>query len=290
MKARLPALFAAVMLFAPQFAGANTFAILLASGIDGESTDKAFPGGIDLISLGLTGPLNTGPPGSFSIYKYYDKASPVLAKRCADGKHIKDAKVVLREPSPDPDRPAVICVITMSDVLVSSFSSSFQEGQGRPTETFSLNFSRIYFRYYAADGEESTASLSLDQITLDSDGDGMSDAWEEHYGLPADRDNSKEDQDRDGLTDFQEFRLGLNPVSDSSRFAAAAGNVQGDPSSIDITWDSVPGVSYVIEWSPDLGQKFEALGGSRVADSSSTTVRITKSGPTGFFRVRPADP
>lgn len=290
MKARLPVLFAAVMVLAPQFAGATTFAILLASGIDGESTDKAFPGGIELISLGLTGPLNTGPPGSFSIHKNYDKSSPTLAKRCADGKHIKEAKLVLREPSSDPGSPTIICVITMSDVLVSSFGSSSQAGQEQPTETFTLNFSRIYFHYYAADGSDSTASLSLDQITLDSDGDGMSDAWEEHYGLPADRDNSKDDRDRDGLTDLQELRLGLNPISDSSRFAAAAGNVQGDPSSIDITWDSVPGVSYVIEWSPDLGQKFEALGGSRVADSSSTTVRITKSGPTGFFRVRPADP
>jgi type VI secretion system secreted protein Hcp len=278
------------MLLAVPQASASNFAVLLASGIEGESTDKAFPGGIELISLGLTGPLNTGPPGSLSIHKYYDKASPVLAKRCADGQHIKDAKLVLRRIAPEPGSPPLICVITMSDLLVSSFSSAFRDGQGQPTETFTLNYSRLYFHYFALDGKDTTASLSLDQITLDTDGDGMPDAWEEHYGLPADRNNADEDRDGDGLTDYQEFRLGLNPVSDSSRFAASAASVQNDPSSIDIAWDSVPGVAYVIEWSPDLGQKFAPLGGSRVADSSSTTVRITKSGPTGFFRVRPADP
>ena len=290
MKARLPTLCAAAILLAPPNAQATNFAVLLASGIEGESTDPAFPGGIELISLGLTGPLNTGPPGSFSIYKQYDKASPVLAKRCADGKHIKDAKLVLRRIAADPGEPPVLCVITMSDVLVSSFGSTFQQGQERPTESFSLNYSRLYFHYFALDGKDTAASLSLDQITLDTDGDGMADAWENHYGLPPDRDNSQDDRDRDGLTDYQEFKLGLNPLSNTSRFAASAASVQGDPSSIDIAWASVPGVSYVIEWSPDLGEKFSPLGGSRVADSTSTTVRIAKSGPTGFFRVRPADP
>jgi hypothetical protein len=50
----------------------------------------------------------------------------------------------------------------------------------------------------------------------------------------------------------------------------------------------VPGISYVIEWSPDL-QKFVPLGDNRLADSSSMKVRLPKSGPIGFFRVRPAD-
>lgn len=290
MKARRLILCAAALLLALAGARAENIAVLLAAGIEGESADEAFPGGIELISLGLTGPLSIGPPGALSIHKAYDKSSPVLVKRCADGKHIKEAKLVLRRIGPEPDRGPLICVITMSDVLVSGFSSAFREGQGQPTETFELKYSRLYYRYFAPDGSESTASLSLDQITLDTDGDGMSDAWEEYYGLPADRNNAREDRDRDGLTDYEEFRLGLNPRSNTSRFAASAASVQDDPTGLDISWDSVPGVSYVIEWSTDLGQGFVPLGGSHVADSSSTTVRITKSGPAGFFRVRPADP
>jgi hypothetical protein len=66
--------------------------------------------------------------------------------------------------------------------------------------------------------------------------------------------------------------------------------VPEDPASLDISWDAVAGVSYVIEWSPDLQQMFVPLGGNWLAGSSSMKVRITKSGPTGFFRVRPAGP
>jgi hypothetical protein len=87
---------------------------------------------------------------------------------------------------------------------------------------------------------------------------------------------------------LQEFQLGTNPTSGDSPFSAVATVVPGDPNNIEISWDAVPGVAYVIEWSPDLLQTFEPQGGNRVADTSAMKVRLPKSGPTGFFRVRPA--
>jgi type VI protein secretion system component Hcp len=290
MKPRLFTLCAAALLLALPPAQAASFALLQVSGIPGESADPAFPGWIELTSLGLTGPLNSGPSGTFSINKLIDKASPLLAKKCASGQHIKDAKLVLREIAPAPGSPPLICVITMNDLLVGSYSSALDETLGQLIETVELNFSRIYFHYFAQDGAELTASLHLGQSTLDTDSDGMPDAWENYYGLAPDRNNANEDADGDGLTDLQEFQLGTNPVSAESRFSAAAAPVQQEPASIDISWEAVAGVTYVIEWSPNLLQTFVPLGGTWLADSPAMKVRITKSGPTGFFRVRPANP
>ncbi len=280
---------AAVLLAASQ-AQATGFAALLVPGIAGESVDPAFPGWIELTSLGLAGPLNTGPPGTLAVYKRIDKSSPLLARQCANGEPIKEAKLVIRRLAPSPGDPPVICVITMSDLLISSYSAVGDGTDGQQTETVQLRFSRIYFRYIDLDGSELTTSVSLGLGGVDSDGDGMPDAWETYYGLDPAVPNGKDDHDGDGLTDFQEFQLGTDPMSKGTRFSAAVVPVEGASDSIDIAWDSVPGVAYVIEWSPDLAKGFVPLAGIRVADGSVTTARLTKSGPTGFFRVRPAGP
>jgi type VI protein secretion system component Hcp len=287
MKARLPTLCASALLLTGPFAQAANFAFLQATDLPGGSADPAFSGWIALDSIGLTGPLRSGVPGMLSLYKQIDKATAQLAKRCANGQHIKDAKLVLRTASP-PDNPAVICVISMSDLLVSSIDVALDAETGEMSETVALKFSRIHFRYFAQDGSEEIASLSLGLNQQDKDGDRMPDAWENYYGLAAGLNNATEDLDGDGLTDLQEFQLGTNPTSGDSPFSAAATIVPGDPNNIEISWDAVPGVAYVIEWSPDLLQTFEPQGGNRVADTSAMKVRLPKSGPTGFFRVRPA--
>ena len=291
MKARLPTLCAAALLLALPHAQATSFAVLLATGIPGECADPAFLNWIELTSLGLTGPLPAGTPGTFSISKRIDKASPLLARQCASGQHIKEAKLVLRQTNPTPGSPPVICVITMSDLLVSSFSSARDGANTEPTETVGLKFRSIYFQYFPTDGSApQLAYLSLAQNALDSDGDGMPDAWEIYYGLDPYTDNANADHDGDGLTDLQECRLGTNPVSGASLFAAGAAPVAGDPSSLDISWNAVPGSSYVVEWTPSLSQAFAPLGNPVVPDSPNGTVRLNKSGPTGFFRVRLTGP
>lgn len=290
MNARLPTLYLAGLVLASAPVQATSFALLQVSGIPGGSTDPAFQDWIELTSLGLAGPLNTGSPGMLTAYKRIDKSSPLLARQCAQGQHIKEAKLVIRRTGPAPDGPAVICVITMSDLLIASFSSAVAEGGGPPTETVGLKCSRIHFEYFDPDGGKTSVFLSLGLAAGDLDHDGMPDAWEDYYGLRTDFNNAGEDGDGDGLTDYQEFELGTNPKSKTSRFAAAVSLVPAEPDSIDISWEAVPGISYVVEWSPDLVQSFTPLPGVMLADSASMTARFTKSGPTGFFRVRPASP
>ncbi len=53
-----------------------------------------------------------------------------------------------------------------------------------------------------------------DNTDLDDDGDGMSDIWEEQYGLdPLNGKDADLDPDGDGKTNLEEFRAGSNPIS-----------------------------------------------------------------------------
>ena len=77
-------------------------------GVEGEATHKDHKGEIELLSwsweVTQTAGAATGggsgrgkaTPGEFVISHVYDKASPVLAKHCAAGKHFKDAKLTAR--------------------------------------------------------------------------------------------------------------------------------------------------------------------------------------------------
>ncbi|MCB9759221.1 MAG: carboxypeptidase regulatory-like domain-containing protein [Alphaproteobacteria bacterium] len=50
------------------------------------------------------------------------------------------------------------------------------------------------------------------ELPRDDDHDGMSDAWEEGWGLDTTRDDSAEDPDGDGYTNLEEYLLGTDPT------------------------------------------------------------------------------
>ena len=133
--------------------------------IKGEATAKGFEGQIDIesFSWGLTqtGSLATGGGGagkaSFQDIHFelpVSSASPLLAKSCATGEHIKLATLTVHKELGD------YYTIKMTDVLISSYQSA-GAGDERPEESFSLNFAKIEFDYRAqkADG-------SLDQAVV----------------------------------------------------------------------------------------------------------------------------
>ncbi len=85
-----------------------------------------------------------------SIMCSVGKASPLLFKACATGEHIKKATLFVRKAGGGQQD---YYVITLSDLLVSSIQQGpANTSDGRPTETFSLNFSKIEWSYTAADG------------------------------------------------------------------------------------------------------------------------------------------
>jgi type VI secretion system secreted protein Hcp len=77
-------------------------------GVEGESTHKDHKNEIEVLSwswnvhqpaalAGGGSGKGKAVPGDFTFTHLYDKASPVLSKHCASGKHFKDAKLTARK-------------------------------------------------------------------------------------------------------------------------------------------------------------------------------------------------
>jgi type VI secretion system secreted protein Hcp len=140
--------------------------ILKLDGVKVDATDPNFDDWINLLAFGdgsVRGPLNPEALGGYKaspprfsdivLHKIVDATSPVLLSRCATGKHI--AKAELRFMRADPaGAPAQepYLTVTLSDVLISSYSMSGGGGSGGsaeslPIESLSLNFSSYSMAY-----------------------------------------------------------------------------------------------------------------------------------------------
>ncbi len=138
------------------FAAVDYF--LKIDGVDGESKDDKHKGEIDILSwswgASQTGSMASGGGGGagkvsmqdFSFTKSIDKSSPKLFEALATGKHLKEVKLTLRGSS-----SVEYLTITLSDVLVSSYSTGGSGADDRPTESVSLNFARIKMSYVEQD-------------------------------------------------------------------------------------------------------------------------------------------
>ncbi len=134
-------------------------------GIKGESFDSKHKDEIDVLawSWGLTqsGTRHLGGGGGsgkanvqdISFTKYMDLSSPVLARMCAGGKHIKDGTLVVRKAG---DKPLEYIKIKMTDILVSSYNTGGSGADDRITDSISLNFAKVEYQYYSqkADGTQ----------------------------------------------------------------------------------------------------------------------------------------
>jgi type VI secretion system secreted protein Hcp len=143
--------------------------LLEIDGIKGESLDKKHPGSIEVFSfswgVSQTGTFGTGGGGGAGKASFQDlhftstvsKASPLLARACATGEHIKKAVLYVRKAGDNRDgNQAEFYKVTLEDVLVSSYQSA--GGGETPEDAFSFNFAKIEYAYspQRADG-------SLDQ-------------------------------------------------------------------------------------------------------------------------------
>ena len=130
-------------------------AFLKIDGIDGESNDKFHKGEIEISSFSWgvtqTGSIGSGGGGGAGKASFQDlhfassisKASPLLAKNCATGEHIKEATLTVRKGGGD--KGFEFMKIKLNDVLVSSYQNG---GAGDlPSDQFSLNFVKIDFLY-----------------------------------------------------------------------------------------------------------------------------------------------
>lgn len=127
-------------------------------GVDGEATHKDHKGEIEVLSwtwgvtnasTGAGGGSGKGKasPGEMHFTHLYDKASPVLAKQCATGKHFKTVVMTSRKSG---EGQKDFLKITMKEVFISSVQPSGGSG-GDIAESLSMAYKDIEFEYKPQD-------------------------------------------------------------------------------------------------------------------------------------------
>ncbi len=115
---------------------------------------------------------------------------------------------------------------------------------------------------------------SGDPWQMDSNNDGIPDGWYLEFGFdPRGPSIADVDSDGDGFTNLEEFLLGTNPTDPTSRFQVTSVELNGD-GHWTVTWTSVGGRTYSVEYTNDLNQPFEqaaVVTEDAVADGVETT-------------------
>jgi hypothetical protein len=139
------------------------------------------------------------------------------------------------------------------------------------------NYSRITFARVEAEW--------LLNPDVDTDGDGMPDAWEILHGLNPAVDDSMIDSDGDGMSNAAEYVAGTNPLDRSSFFGVSSFSAGEN---LILSWHSVPGKTYLIEESDDL-VRWTTVPGLNAVTAATVTTQIEISGngqPSRFLRIR----
>lgn len=125
-------------------------------GVPGESTDHKHKDEISVLSFSwsetqpTSGEVGLGrgsgkvQMGEFQFTSQVNKASPLLALKCANGEHIKSAVLVCRRAGKDQQE---YFTVKLADILISSYQVGGSQGDVVPTDQFSLNFSKIEWEY-----------------------------------------------------------------------------------------------------------------------------------------------
>jgi type VI secretion system secreted protein Hcp len=135
--------------------------------VEGESKDKANLRECEIESFSWgatqlgTSSHGTGAGGGkvsmndFHFVMRNNSASPTLFLFCANGKHLKEAKLTCRKAG---EKQEKFLVVIMSDVLISSYQTGGSGGGEVPMDQISLNYSKIDIEYFAQNEKGITAS------------------------------------------------------------------------------------------------------------------------------------
>jgi len=130
--------------------------------VDGESRDKAHAKDIDVLAwswgISNSGSAHVGGGAGagkcniqdISFTKWVDASTPKLALACCDGKHFKDATLVVRKAG---EKPVEYLKIKIEEVLITSISTGGSGGEDRLTENVTLNFAKVSLDYVPQDAK-----------------------------------------------------------------------------------------------------------------------------------------
>ncbi len=125
--------------------------------IKGESKDQQHRDEIDIKSIqwgmNQSGSMHTGSGGgagkvsinNLSFGKSMDKSSPNLMAACSSGKHYPEATLTVRKAGGA--NPVEYLVITLKEVMVSSYETNGEEAGDILHENIALNFAKVEVSY-----------------------------------------------------------------------------------------------------------------------------------------------
>lgn len=127
-------------------------------GVEGEATHTDHKGEIEVLSWawnisnasGISGGgsgKGKANPGEFTFTHLYDKASPVLSKKCAQGVHFPTVTFTARKAG---EGQKDFLTITMKEVYITSVAPS-GGGGGDIVESATMSYGSIDFAYKAQD-------------------------------------------------------------------------------------------------------------------------------------------
>ena len=159
----------AMALVAQHANGAFDAFIKLGDNITGESTEEKHTGWIELKSVewNVTRTITAGTSGSLrdvsapkvseiTLTKDLDRASPAIflnAVSSSSSTAIPTVTLELTKSTGMETSPGVFYRLTLSNVLVSSQKNTANEGDDRPKETITLNFTKIKVEYWTQDAK-----------------------------------------------------------------------------------------------------------------------------------------
>ena len=129
------------------------------AGVDGEATHKDHKGEIEVLSWhwevtnasssesGGGSGKGKAVPGEFTFTHMYDKASTVLAKHCASGKHFDTVKMTSRKSG---EGQKEFLTVTLKEVKITKVSPSGSQS-GDISESVSFSYKDVDFGYKPQD-------------------------------------------------------------------------------------------------------------------------------------------
>jgi hypothetical protein len=119
----------------------------------------------------------------------------------------------------------------------------------------------------------------------DYDNDGLTYLQEITLGTDPD----KADTDRDGISDGNEVAAGSDPLDQRARFEIVGFTNDRDSDTSELTWTSIEGITYQVQFSDDLEDWFD-VGAPVLGEAGTTTAVFTEPANTErrFYRVRVA--
>jgi type VI secretion system secreted protein Hcp len=126
------------------------------NGIDGESMDSAHKNEIEILTwdwqilqesnmhMGSGGGSGKATVKDLNFVHYVDRSSPNLMKFCLTGKHIPEAKLVVRKAG---GSPLEYLKLTMTDVVITNVQPMGSNAEERVKEKVSLSFAKVKQEY-----------------------------------------------------------------------------------------------------------------------------------------------